>query len=129
MALGKRATERQDDLWIVAAQLPRGPGHPFYRRLNQLLAAHGFDAFVEGLCRKFYHDSLGRPGIPPGVYFRMLLVGYFEGLDSERGPPAGGALRRQPRAEPLPRLRPDRRDAGPFEPLGDPQPHRPGDAR
>jgi transposase len=85
MALGKRATERQDDLWIVAAQLPRGPGHPFYRRLNQLLAAHGFDAFVEGLCRKFYHDSLGRPGIPPGVYFRMLLVGYFEGLDSERG--------------------------------------------
>jgi len=60
MALGKRATERQDDLGIVAADLPQGPGHPFYRRLNQLLAAHGFDAFVEGLCRKFYHDSLGR---------------------------------------------------------------------
>ena len=85
MAMGKRQAERQDDLWIVSAQLPQGPGHPFYRRLNQLLAAHGFDAFVEGLCQKFYHDSLGRPGIPPGVYFRMLLIGYFEGLDSERG--------------------------------------------
>ncbi len=85
MAMGKRQTERQDDLWIVAAELPRGPGHPFYARLNELLAAHGFDAFVEGLCRKFYHETLGRPGIPPGVYFRMLLVGYFEGIDSERG--------------------------------------------
>ena len=85
MALGKRQAERQEDLWIVAAELPQGPGHPFYRRLNQLLAAYGFDAFVEGLCQKFYHDSLGRPGIPPGVYFRMLLIGYFEGLDSERG--------------------------------------------
>jgi len=85
MAMGKREAERQADLWIVAAELPQGPGHPFYRRLNDLLAAHGFDAFVEGLCRKFYHDSLGRPGIPPGVYFRMLLIGYFEGLDSERG--------------------------------------------
>ena len=85
MAMGNRQTERQEDLWIVAANLPKGPGHPFYQRLNQLLAGHGFDAFAEGLCRKFYHDSLGRPGIPPGVYFRMLLVGYFEGLDSERG--------------------------------------------
>lgn len=85
MAMGKRQSERQEDLWIVAAELPQGPGHPFYRRLNQLLAAYGFDAFVEGLCQKFYHDSLGRPGIPPGVYFRLLLIGYFEGLDSERG--------------------------------------------
>ena len=85
MAMGKREAERQDDLWIVAADLPQGPGHPFYRRLNQLLAAHGFDPFAEGLCEKFYHDSLGRPGIPPGVYFRMLLIGYFEGIDSERG--------------------------------------------
>ena len=85
MAMGKQQTERQEDLWIVAADLPKGPGHPFYQRLNQLLAEHGFDAFVEGLCRKFYHDSLGRPGIPPGVYFRMLLIGYFEGIDSERG--------------------------------------------
>jgi transposase len=83
--MGNRQAERQEDLWIVAADLPQGPGHPFYQRLNQLLAAHGFDAFAEGLCRRFYHDSLGRPGIPPGVYFRMLLVGYFEGIDSERG--------------------------------------------
>jgi len=85
MSMGNRQAERQEDLWIVAADLPQGPGHPFYQRLNQLLAAHGFDAFAEGLCRRFYHDSLGRPGIPPGVYFRMLLVGYFEGIDSERG--------------------------------------------
>jgi transposase len=85
MAMGKREAARQDDLWIVAADLPQGPGHPFYRRLNQMLAAHGFDPFVEGLCEKFYHQSLGRPGIPPGVYFRMLLLGYFEGIDSERG--------------------------------------------
>jgi len=85
MAMGKRAAERQEDLWVVAAELPRGPGHPFYARLNELLAAHGFDAFVEARCRKFYHETLGRPGIPPGVYFRMLLVGYFEGIDSERG--------------------------------------------
>ena len=85
MAMGKRAAERQDDMWIVTTELPEGPGHPFYRRLNELLRAHGFDAFVEGLCWKFYHESLGRPGIPPGVYFRMLLIGYFEGIDSERG--------------------------------------------
>ena len=84
MAMGKRATERQDEMWIVTTELPDGPGHPFYRRLNELLSAHGFDAYVEGLCAKFYHESLGRPGIPPGVYFRMLLIGYFEGLDSER---------------------------------------------
>ena len=85
MALGKQQTERQEEMWIVAAGLPKGPGHPFYQRLNQLLAGHGFDAFVEGLCKKFYHESMGRPGIPPGVYFRMLLIGYFEGIDSERG--------------------------------------------
>jgi transposase len=65
--------------------MPDVPGHPFYRKLNQLLATHGFDAFVEGVCEKFYHDSLGRPSIPPGIYFRMLLMGYFEGIDSERG--------------------------------------------
>jgi transposase len=72
-------------MWTATANLPQGPGHPFYQRLNQLLAKHGFDAFAEGHCQRFYHDSLGRPSIPPGVYFRMLLIGYFEGLDSERG--------------------------------------------
>ena len=50
---------------------------------SEVLAEAGFDALVEGLCQKFYHDELGRPGIPPGVYFRMLLIGYFEGIDSE----------------------------------------------
>jgi transposase len=85
MALGRRKQEQQQDLWVPTAALPMAPGHPFYRRLNDLLAEHGFDALVERLCRKFYHEQLGRPGIPPGVYFRMLLIGYFEGIDSERG--------------------------------------------
>ena len=85
MALGKRKQEHQQELWVPITQVPQAPGHPFYRRLNQLLGERGFDAFVEGLCARFYHESLGRPGIPPGVYFRMLLIGYFEGIDSERG--------------------------------------------
>ncbi len=85
MAMGKRKHERQAELWVPITEMPDAPGHPFYRRLNQLLGERGFDAFVEGLCQKFYHESLGRPGIPPGVYFRMLLIGYFEGIDSERG--------------------------------------------
>lgn len=85
MALGKRKTERQQELWVVTSEIPEAPGHPFYRKLNELLARRGFDAFVEERCAKFYHDRLGRPGIPPGVYFRMLLLGYFEGIDSERG--------------------------------------------
>jgi len=85
MAMGKRKRERQEELWIAATAMPEAPGHPFYRRVNQLLSERGFDAFVEGVCSKFYHESLGRPSIPPGVYFRMLLIGYFEGIDSERG--------------------------------------------
>ena len=85
MAMGKRQTQRQQELWIPAADIPKAPGHPFYRKLNALLAEHGFDAFAEGLCQKFYHEELGRPSVPPGVYFRMLLIGYFEGIDSERG--------------------------------------------
>ena len=85
MALGRRKRERQAELWVPSADLPRGPGHPFYEKLNELLAEAGFDEFVEELCRPHYAERLGRPGIPPGVYFRMLLVGYFEGLDSQRG--------------------------------------------
>ena len=85
MSMGKRQGERQQELWVSTAQMPQAPGHPFYRKLSQLLAGAGFDPFVEGLCEKFYHDSLGRPSVPPGVYFRMLLIGYFEGIDSERG--------------------------------------------
>jgi len=85
MAMGKRKRKRQEELWIAASDVPRGPGHPFYTKLNELLAKRGFDEFVEQRCATFYHDSLGRPSIPPGVYIRMLLIGYFEGLDSERG--------------------------------------------
>ena len=85
MAMGKHKAQRQQELWIAATDLPDAPGHPFYRKLNALLEADGFDAFVEPLCQKFYHDELGRPSVPPGVYFRMLLIGYFEGIDSERG--------------------------------------------
>ena len=85
MAMGTRKTEQQQDLWVATTEIPPAPGHPFYGRLNQLLAEHGFDPLVEGLCGKFYAEVMGRESIPPGVYFRMLLIGYFEGIDSERG--------------------------------------------
>jgi transposase len=83
MALGKRKP-KQDELFIPTAKLATGPGHPFYAKLNEVLADAGFDEFVEELCVRYYKEG-GRPGIPPGVYFRMLLIGYFEGLDSQRG--------------------------------------------
>ena len=84
MALGKRKQEQQA-LWVATTELPRSPGHPFYKRLNQLLAEDGFDAWAEKLCEPHYHATLGRPGIPPGIYFWMVLVGYFEGISSQRG--------------------------------------------
>jgi len=84
MALGRRDDEQQKDLWVPTVDLPRTPGHPFYEKLNELLAEAGFDRWVEERCRPHYAER-GRPGIPPGVYFRMLLIGYFEGLDSQRG--------------------------------------------
>ena len=84
MAMGTRDPE-QAPLWIAASDLPVSPGHPFYTRLNALLDADGFDAFVEEACRSFYAPVLGRPSLVPGRYFRLLLVGYFEGIDSERG--------------------------------------------
>ncbi len=84
MALGRRKREQQE-LWVATMDLPTGPGHPFYRKLNGLLDEYGFDTFVEKLCRRYYAKAIGRPGIPPGVYFRMLFIGYFEGLDSQRG--------------------------------------------
>jgi transposase len=83
MALGKRKP-KQEELFIPAAQMATGPGHPFYTKLNEVLANAGFDEFVERLCAPYYKEG-GRPGIPPGVYFRMLFIGYFEGLDSQRG--------------------------------------------
>lgn len=87
MALGRRKTERQAALFITADALPKSGGHPFYRRLNALLKEAEFDRFAEDLCRPYYEPegTRGRPGLPPGVYFRMLFVGYFEGIDSQRG--------------------------------------------
>jgi transposase len=76
--------ERQPELWVATPQLPVTPGHVFYEKLNGLLAEAGFDAWIEGLWQAYYANS-GRPGIPPGVYFRMLLVGYLEGIRSQRG--------------------------------------------
>ena len=85
MAMGKREAEQQQDLFITHDKLPRSPGHVFYRKLNQLLAEDGFDRWVEALCEPHYCQGEGRPSVPPGVYFRMLLVGYFEGINSQRG--------------------------------------------
>ena len=85
MSMGKRKRDQQQPLFITAADLPVSPAHPFYARLNQILDADGFDSFVEGLCGKFYVAGPGRPSLPPGHYFRLLLLGYFEGIDSERG--------------------------------------------
>lgn len=84
MAMG-RERSGQKDLWIPSHQLAGSPGHVFYEKLNAVLARHGFDAFVEARCAPFYAERMGRPSVAPGVYFRMLLVGYFEGIDSERG--------------------------------------------
>lgn len=68
-------------MWVATQDLPRSAAHPFYTRLNQILDQHDFDGFVEGLCERFYADE-GRPGLLPGRYFRLLLIGYFEGLDA-----------------------------------------------
>ena len=84
MALGKRKHEQQH-LWVATTDLPKSPGHPFYLKLNQLLAQANFDAWAERLCAPYYHAVMGRPSIPPGVYFRMILIGYFEGIASQRG--------------------------------------------
>lgn len=85
MAMGKRKREAEPAFWVATAELPEAPSHPFYQQLNQILDTHRFDRMVERLCRKFYADTMGRPSLPPGVYFRTLLIGYFEGIDSERG--------------------------------------------
>jgi transposase len=84
MALGKRKDEQQE-MWVATTSLPKSQGHVFYRKLNQVLAEADFDRTVENICRPYYDEHIGRPGIPPGVYFRMLLVGYFEGIGSQRG--------------------------------------------
>jgi len=81
----RRKRRRQHDLWICAAALPTTVAHPFYRRVNAILDEHRFDEFVEGACRSFYAATMGRPSLTPGMYLRLLLVGYFEGIDAERG--------------------------------------------
>ena len=85
MAMGKRRRHQQRPLFVAAVDLPCSAAHPFYEKLNEVLSAWKFDPFVEALCGKFYHETLGRPGLEPGKYFRLLLIGYFEGIDSERG--------------------------------------------
>jgi transposase len=84
MALGKRKREQQG-LWIATTELPQSPGHPFFQKLNHVLAEAQFDSWIEKRCEPYYAAKLGRPSIPPGVYFRMILVGYFEGIASQRG--------------------------------------------
>ena len=86
MSMGRRKNRaRTPGLWIATNELPRTGGHPFYQRLNQVLEAHTFDEFVEAQCASFYAETVGRPSLTPGTYFRLLLIGYFEGIDSERG--------------------------------------------
>jgi transposase len=85
MAMGKRKRRAQQaTIWVATQDLPRSAAHPFYTRLNQILDKADFDGYVETLCQQFYADEVGRPGLPPGRYFRLLLIGYFEGLDAER---------------------------------------------
>jgi len=86
MAMGtRRRRQRQERLWISHQELAKGPGHPFYQRVNELLETERFDEFAEKECARFYAENHGRPSLTPGIYFRLLLVGYFEGIDSERG--------------------------------------------
>jgi len=85
MAMGKEKRERQGSMWVETSALPSAPGHPFYDKLHAVLKEHGFTPFVEDECRQYYDEVLGRPSIPPTVYFKMLFIGFFEGLDSERG--------------------------------------------
>jgi len=87
MAMGRRAKQRQqqEEFWVAHTELPRTVAHPFYQRLNQVLEERGFDEFVEQQCERFYAETMGRPSLTPGRYFRLLLIGYFEGIDGERG--------------------------------------------
>jgi transposase len=85
MAMGRRKKQRQQSLFVAATDLPQSVAHPFYAKLNEVLAGWKFDAFVEEQCAPFYAEKLGRPSLAPGIYFRLLLIGYFEGINSERG--------------------------------------------
>src|SRR5438309_9446934 len=94
MAMGTRKQrEKQEEIWIAHAELASAPGHPFYQRLNELLEAERFDKFVEQRCAQFYAAKYGRPSLTPGIYFRSLLIGYFEGIGAEAGLPGGWRTR------------------------------------
>ena len=84
MAMGRHKPQ-QADLMMSWVDMPRSPGHAFYDMLQTVLVEGGFDDFAEEACRPFYAKKMGAPSIPPGRYFRMHLIGYFEGIDSERG--------------------------------------------
>jgi transposase len=84
MAMGRRKP-KQPDLWISSDEMPRMASHPYYGKVNEVLNEAGFDRMVEHLCRRYYKPTMGRPSLAPGVYFRLLLVGEMEGIDSERG--------------------------------------------
>jgi len=85
MAIGKGKQQRKETLWIPASEIPKPAAHPFYRQLNSILEEHRFDDFVEKTCEKFYAPRMGRPGLAFGIYFRMLGISYFVGLDAKRG--------------------------------------------
>jgi len=80
-----RQEDRQGELMVTWSEMPRSPGHVFYDRLQEVLVGAGFDGFVEGACQAYYARTMGAPSVPPGRSFRMHRVGYFEGIDSERG--------------------------------------------
>lgn len=80
----RKKRERQESLWY-GSELPTAPGHPFYKRLNEVLEKSDFDRCCEKSCAGFYHVKLGRPSLAPGLYFRIMMIGFFEGIDSERG--------------------------------------------
>src|SRR3981081_4375529 len=86
MGMGRKAKQRrQEQIWIAHTELPRTVAHPFYEQLNRVLEGRGFDEFVEQQCSQFYAEKMGRPSLAPGQYFRLVRIGYFEGIDSERG--------------------------------------------
>ena len=80
MPMSKHEPSVPEEMWAPTLTPCEAAGHPFYSRLSKLLFEHGFDAYAEGLCARYYAETLGRPSIAPGVYFRMLMIGYFEGL-------------------------------------------------
>jgi transposase len=84
MAMGTRKREQQPTVWITTTDLPTAVSHPFYTQLNRMLREHGFDDFAEAQCAAFYAETMGRPSLPPWICVRLLLIGYFEGIDSER---------------------------------------------